>query len=282
MKFKKRTTNSEKPRLNVSLEIVVSLLLFLAAFAFSLCLGQKAYDTPEETGFYISYWIPAVVGMLTIIDAGILYIDNKKDSLWSKIAFIVVSVGELVACVIAGHDYFLKYTLSGPDTAFRYIARALISLVAVLNIALRALKFFPKITSKLDKNCLLAVFSTLTATSLLSMGYAALDQFIKDSGLDAADNSLFMVAFIISCVAIVVSIASIFLKESDIKKYINIATTLMPAVVTLIAVLAFIVIREFGPGEFKADYWSLVCGGASIVASLIAFVICVLSLRNNK
>lgn len=282
MKLTKRTTTETKPKIDVSLEIVVSLLLFLAAFAFSLCLGQKHYDTETEVGFRISYWIPGVVGMLTIVDAGIIYIDNKKNSLWSKIALIVLSIAEFVVCIVAGHEYFIKYPVIGPDSAFRYVARALISLVAALNIVLRCCKFFPNITSKLNKNGVICTLSVATSASLLSMGYAALDMFIKDSGLDAIDSSLFIVALIISIAALVASCASTFLFEEDIKSYIQIAATITTVIVSVIAIVAFIAIREFGPGEFKADYWALVCGGASIVASLLAFVIATLSISKKK
>lgn len=285
MKFSKRTEQTNKPQLNVSLEIVVSILLFLVSLVFCLCVGQKHYDTKEEVGFFISYWVPGAMGLLTLVDVGVCYIDGKKDSLWSKIAFICVSIAELVICILVGHNYFAKYTLNGADSPFRNVARIIITAVAALNVILRIIKFFPKIATKLNKNGIIAAISTLTSASLLAMGYAALRIFVDGvAELNGADVPLFLSAFIISLIACATSVVTIFVLKDDIRLYVQAGATLVSAVFAVVAIIAFIAIREFTAGEFETDYWSLMSGGFAAIASLIAFGIVSWQLpkRNNR
>ncbi len=285
MKFSKRTEQTNKHQLNVSLEMVVSILLFLVSFVFCLCVGQKHYDTKEEVGFFISYWVPGATGLLVLLDAGVCYIDDKKDSLWSKIAFICVSVAELIICILVGHNYFAKYTLTGADSPFRNIARIIITAVAAINVILRVIKFFPKITAKLNKNGIIAAISTLTSASLLAMGYASLRVFVDGvAELNGSDVSLFLSAFIISLIACVTSVVTIFVLKDDIRLYVQAGATLVSAVFAVVAIIAFIAIREFTAGEFETDYWSLMSGGFAAIASLIAFGIISWQLpkRNNR
>ncbi len=272
MKFSKRTEQTNKPQLNVSLEIVVSLLLFLVSLVFCLCVGQKHFDTEEEVGFFISYWVPGAMGLLTLVDAGIYYIDDKKDSLWSKIAFVCVAIGELAICILVGHNYFAKYTLPSANSQFKNVARIIITAIAALNIMLRGIKFFPNIASKLNKNGIIAAISTLCSASLLAMGYAALRTFVDDvAELNGVDVPLFLSAFVISLTACAVSILTIFVLKDDIRLYVQAGATLVSAIFAVVAIIAFIAIREFTAGEFETDYWSLMSGGFAAITSLIAF-----------